>query len=73
MSTVFTTCPKCGGTYFYRRYNCAGTWLQLIRIKDGMEEIEDSSTDGVTFRAEPKYVICGDCKTRIPNPRRKTN
>lgn len=58
---------SCGCELFMRYLPTRGTWTQLIKVVKGRVEIEDSSTDKLSY-TEPRTVICAECRKRHPNP-----
>lgn len=60
---------SCGSTTFYRSYRARGTWTQLVVANDiGGVDVEESFTDDLRDRREPKTMQCTDCEKRAPNP-----
>lgn len=61
-----TPCDKCGGTHFHRDIPVKGVWREFLRLNAAGElDIEESTTDNITYLKDPKTITCANCGKRI--------
>lgn len=56
---------KCGSDYFLKTYRVSGPWVEHLTAAGKVDEVD---IDGLKHSKEPKFVKCGECDARVPNP-----